>query len=106
MTLMRKMHVKRACRILVESDSLMRRMLFAYAKAAPVLSSSGNVVCVGADEINRRKGHDNLTVFADLIANRVLSAIPGKDARFGIKLLSNCGGTTAIRRQSSRCPST
>jgi len=35
---------------------------------------------VGADEINRREGHNYLTVFADLVAKRVFFATPGKAA--------------------------
>ena len=81
-TLMREMPVKRAGQILGESDTRMWRMLFAHVKAAYERSSFDNVVWVGADEINRRKGHNCLTVFADLVAKRFLFATPGKDASF------------------------
>ena len=37
-------------------------------------------VWVGADEMNRLEGHNYLTVFADLLAMRVLFATCGKDA--------------------------
>ena len=80
LTLMREMPVKRAGEILGESDSRMWRMLFAHVKAAYERLSFENVVWVGADEMNRRKGHNYLTVFADLVAKRVLFATPGKDA--------------------------
>jgi transposase len=79
-TLMREMPVKRAGQILGESDTRMWRMLFAHVKAAHARLSFDNVVWVGADEMNRRKGHNYLTVFADLVAKRVLFAMPGKDA--------------------------
>jgi transposase len=77
-TLMREMPVKRAGQILGESDSRMWRMLFAHVKAAYARLSFENVVWVGADEMNRRKGHNYLTVFADLVQKRVLYATPGK----------------------------
>ncbi len=80
LTLMRGMPVKRAGEILGESDSRMWRMLFAHVKAAYERLSCENVVWVGADEMNRRTGHNYLTVFADLVAKRVLFATPGKDA--------------------------
>jgi transposase len=80
LTLMREMPVKRAGQILGESDTRMWRMLFAHVKAAHARLSFDNVVWVGADEMNRRKGHNYLTVFADLLAKRVLFATPGKDA--------------------------
>ena len=79
-TLMREMAVKRAGQILCESDSRMCRMLFAHVKAAHARLSSANVVWVGADEINRRKGNNYVPIFADLVAKRVLFATPGKDA--------------------------
>ena len=55
-------------------------MLFAHAKAAHVRLGYDNMVRLGADEINRRNGHNYPTVFADLMAKRVVSATPGKDA--------------------------
>jgi transposase len=65
--LIREMPVKRAGQILGESDTRMRQMLFAHVKAAHARLSFDNVVWVGADEMNRRKGHNYLTVFADLV---------------------------------------
>ena len=58
LTLMREMPVKRAGEILGESDSRMWRMLSAHVKAAYERLSSENVGWVGADEMNRRKGHN------------------------------------------------
>jgi transposase len=66
-TLMREMPVKRAGQILGESDTRMWRMLFAHVKAANERLSFDKVVWVGADEMNRRTGHNYLTVFADLV---------------------------------------
>jgi len=102
LTLMREMPVKRAGQILGESDSRMWRMLFAHVKAAHARLSFDNVVWVGADEMNRRKGHNYLTVFADLLAKRVLFATAGKDASvweaFAAELLRHNGHPKAIRR--------
>ena len=102
LTLMREMAVKRAGQIFSESDSRMWRMLFAHVKAAHDRLSFDNVVWVGADEMNRRKGHNYLTVFADLLAKRVLFATPGKDASvweaFAAELLRHNGHPKAIRR--------
>ena len=102
LTLMREMPVKRAGQILCESDSRMWRMLLAHVKAAHASLSFDNVVCLGADEMNRRKGHNYLTVFADLLASRVLFATPGKDASvweaFAAELLRHNGHPKAIRR--------
>ena len=80
LTLMREMPVSRAGEILGETDQKLWRTLFAHVKAAWKELSWEEVVWVGADEMNRRKGHNYLTVFVDLVAKRVLLAIEGKDA--------------------------
>jgi transposase len=78
-TLKRKMPVKRSGEILCESGMQMWRILIAHVKAAHGRLSFDNVLWVGADKMNRRKGHNYLTVFADLVANRVLFATQCKD---------------------------
>jgi transposase len=59
-----------------------------------------NVIWVGADEMNRKKGHNYLTVFVDLQAKRVLLAVEGKDAgvweRFAEELGKHNGHPKAI----------
>jgi transposase len=100
-TLMREKPVKRAGQILGESDSRICRMLFAHVKAAHARLSFEDVVWVEADEMNRRKGHHYLTVFADLVAERVFFAPPGKDATvwaaFAAVLLRQNGHPEAIQ---------
>lgn len=80
LTLMREMPVKKASEILGETDQKLWRALFAHVDAAWAALSWENVVCAGADEMNRKKGHNYLTVFVDLLARRVLLAVEGKDA--------------------------
>ena len=50
--------------------------------------------------MNRKKGHNYLTVFADLAAKRVLLAVEGKDAatweRFAVELGKHNGHPKAI----------
>lgn len=79
LTLMREMPVKKAGDILGESDKRLWRMLFLHVEAAHA-ASEWEVVWVGADEMSIRKGHNYLTVFADLRGKRVLFATEGKDA--------------------------
>jgi transposase len=59
-----------------------------------------NVIWVGADEMNRKKGHNYLTVFVDLQAKRVLLAVEGKDAsvweRFAAELGNHNGHPRAV----------
>lgn len=79
-TLMREMPGAKADEILGEPDQKLWRMLFAHVEAAWAGLSWENVIGVGADEMNRKKGHHYLTVFVDLEAQRVLLAVEGKDA--------------------------
>jgi len=80
LTLMREMPVKKAGEILGESDQRLWRMLHAHVEAARARADWSEVVWVGADEMNRRKGHNYVTVFADLVHKRVLFGTEGKDA--------------------------
>lgn len=100
LTLMREMPVQKAGEILGADDQRLWRMLFAHVDAAWADLSWESVVWVGADEMNRRKGHDYLTVFVDLEAKRVLLAVEGKDAgvweRFAQQLLAHNGHPKAI----------
>ena len=100
LTLMREMPVKKAGEILGESDHKLWRMLFAHVDAAWQELSWENVIWVGADEMNRKKGHNYLTVFVDLQAKRVLLAVEGKDAsvweRFAAELGRHNGHPKAI----------
>jgi transposase len=100
LTLMREMPVNKAGEILGETDQKLWRALFAHVDAAWAELSWENVVWVGADEMNRKKGHNYLTVFVDLEAKRVLLAVEGKDAgtweQFAAQLLKHNGHPKAI----------
>jgi transposase len=54
-------------------------MLFRQAGAAYAEADFSNVCCVGVDEMSVRKGHEYVSVFADLVRKRVLFATEGKD---------------------------
>lgn len=102
LTLMREMPVSKAGEILGETDQKLWRALFAHVDAAWADLSWENVVWVGADEMNRKKGHNYLTVFVDLEAKRVLLAVEGKDAgtweRFAEQLGQHNGHPKAIQQ--------
>jgi transposase len=77
--LMREMPVSKAGQITGESDTRLWRMLFRHVDAAYTEADFSNVCCVGVDEMNVRKGHEYISVFADLLAKRVIFATEGKD---------------------------
>jgi hypothetical protein len=49
------------------------------------------VVWVGADEMNRKMGHNYLTVFVDWQAQGGLLAVEGKDAGTGVRFVEELG---------------
>jgi transposase len=100
LTLMREMPVKKAGEILGETDQRLWRMLHAHVEAAHRQAEWSEVVWVGADEMNRKKGHNYITVFADLAGKRVLFGVEGKDAKvweaFAAELFAHNGHPKAI----------
>lgn len=81
LALLREMPVSKAAEIVQETDQRMWRMLFAHVDAAYGQLDLSEVTWIGADEMSTRKGHHYLTVFADLLARRVIFATEGKDAQ-------------------------
>jgi transposase len=102
LTLMREMPVKKAGQILGETDQRLWRMLHAHVEAAHAQADWSEVVWVGVDEMNRKKGHNYITVFADLVKKRVLFGTEGKDAsvweRFAQELAAHNGHPKAVRQ--------
>ncbi len=78
--LMREMPVNKVAQTVGETDTRLWRMLFRQVDAAYREADFSNVCCVGVDEMSIRKGHQYLSVFADLMAKRVLFATEGRDA--------------------------
>jgi transposase len=79
LVLMREMPMRKVAEAVGETDTRLWRMLFRQVDAAYAEADFSAVCCVGADEMHVRKGHDYLTVFADLVKKRVLFATEGKD---------------------------
>lgn len=101
LTLMREMPMKKAGDILGEHDTRLWRMLFAHVDKAYAALDLSELTQVGVDEMNCRKGHEYLTVFADLAKRRVVFAADGKDhttfQRFAEELLKHNGHPKAVR---------
>jgi len=79
LVLMKEMPMRRVGELVGENDTRLWRMLFAHVDAAYAEADFSNVCCVGVDELSARKGHEYVSVFADLVAKRVLFATDGKD---------------------------
>jgi transposase len=100
LTLMREMPMKKAGEILGEHDTRLWRLLFAHVDKAYAALDLSELVHLGVDELNCRKGHNYLTVFADLVNRRVVFATEGKDhttfQRFAEEILKHNGHPKAI----------
>jgi transposase len=85
--LMREMPMSKVAAVVGETDTRLWRMLFRQVDAAYAEADFSNVCCVGVDEMSVRKGHEYLSVFADLVRKRVLFATEGKDKETWVKFL-------------------
>lgn len=79
--LMREMPMSKVAELVGETDTRLWRMLFRQVNAAYAQADFSGVCCVGVDEMSIRKGHEYISVFADLVAKRVIFATEGKDAQ-------------------------
>lgn len=77
--LMREMPMSQVAALVGETDTRLWRMLFRQLAAAYAEADFSNVCCVAVDEMSVRKGHEYISVFADLVKKRVLFATEGKD---------------------------
>lgn len=102
--LMREMPVSKVAQMVGESDTRLWRMLFRQVGAAYTENDFSQVCCIGVDEMSVRKGHDYISVFADLVKKRVLFATEGREgetwARFVETLEKYHGHRHAITQVS------
>jgi hypothetical protein len=77
--LMREMPMSKVAEVVGETDTRLWRMLFRQMDAAYAEADYSQVCCVGVDEMSVRKGHEYVSVFADLVRKRVIFATEGKD---------------------------
>jgi len=102
--LMREMPMNKVAQIVGEEDTRLWRMLFRQMDAAYKEADFSNTCCVGVDEMSVCKGHEYISVFADLVARRVLFAAEGKDAatwgKFIVALEKHNGHRHAITQAS------
>ena len=85
--LMREMPMSKVAEAVGETDTRLWRMLFRQVDAAYAEADFSQVCCVGVDEMNVRKGHEYISVFADLMRRRVIFATEGKDKETWVRFL-------------------
>jgi transposase len=89
--LAREMPVARVARLVGETDTRLWRLLRTHVEAARAKADFCNVTCVGVDEMSVRKGHQYISVFADLGQRHVLFGTPGKDASVWERFMEDLG---------------
>jgi transposase len=95
--LMREMPMSKVAAVVGETDTRLWRMLFRQVDAAYAEADFSPVCCVGVDEMSVRKGHEYLSVFADLVGKRVLFATEGKDHQVWVKFIAALEGHNGHR---------
>lgn len=66
-----KLHIK---------DKRIWRVVSHYVEEALIKADLSDITSIGVDETSRRKGHEYITVFADINSGRVIFVCKGKDA--------------------------
>jgi transposase len=84
---MREMPMSKVAELVGATDTRLWRMLFRQVDAAYAEADFSQVCCVGVDEMSVRKGHEYVSVFADLVRKRVLFATEGKDHPVWLKFI-------------------
>jgi transposase len=102
--LIREMPMARVSEVVTETDTRLWRILFSHVDAAYAEADFSKVCCVGVDELNIRKGQQYISIFADLLAKRVIFATEGRDkeswSRFVKALEEHNGHRHAITQAS------
>jgi transposase len=99
------MPVAKVAELTREHDTRIWRVLEHHVAAARDQQDFSTVTKVGMDETSARKGQDYVSIFADMVAKRVLFAIEGRDAatvaRFAAELAAHGGDPDTITDMST-----
>lgn len=79
MTLAKEMPISKIGELVDEQDTRIWRIVRGHVKRAHVRKSFKTTTKIGTDETSSRKGHNYVTVFADMDSGEVLFATEGKD---------------------------
>ena len=80
MTLVRDMPVSNVAELVDEHDTKLWRVIRHHTDEAYEVKDFSDVKKVGCDETSSKKGHNYVTIFADMETKKVIYATPGKNA--------------------------
>jgi transposase len=86
-SLAHSMQISQIAKNLSLTDKRVWRVVDYQVKQALLNNDYSTITCFGVDETSRKKGHEYITVFADLYTGKVLFVCKGKDAET-LKLFS------------------
>jgi len=105
LTFAKVMPVSKVAEMTREHDTRIWRVLEHHVNAARDREDFSAVTKVGMDETSARKGQDYVSIFADMVAGRVLFATDGRNAdtvaRFAADLLAHGGNPESVTATSS-----
>ena len=81
MKLAKEMPISKIAELVNEHDTRLWRIINHYTSMAYVKKDFSNIVRVGCDETSSRKGHNYVTVFADMKTRDVIYVTQGKNAQ-------------------------
>lgn len=99
MKLAKEMPVSRIAELVNEHDTRLWRIIKHYTSVADAKKDFSNVVKVGCDETSSRKGHNYVTVFADMKSRDVIYVTKGKNAQTIERFAEELGGHNANANQ-------
>lgn len=95
------MPVHRVGKIIKESDAKIWNVLEKYVDNALLMNDYSDLQAVGMDETSKKKGHDYITLFVDLLKKRTIFVAEGKDhdtvREFSEDLVAHNGAPETIK---------
>jgi transposase len=101
MSLAKAMPMLQIADLVGETDTRLWRVVCGYVKRAYEKKPFASVSRIGIDETSSRKGHNYVTIFADMDSRQILFATEGKDSgtvgRFAAEMLAHGASASQIR---------
>ncbi len=99
------MPVHCVCKMINEHDNKIWRLLEKYVDKALSIEDYSDITTIGIDETSRRKGHNYITLFMDILKKKTIHISKGKDSKtvknFVEVIESQNGNRSQIKKVSS-----
>jgi transposase len=99
MTLVKDMPVSSIAELIDEHDTKIWRVIKHHTSEAYAQKDFSDVVEIGCDETSSKKGHNYVTIFANMATRKVIYATPGKNADTIRKFVAELPSHSAVAEQ-------